>query len=255
LRLLPEDSLDNETSEKRPAAPSAASIDEPLEATHGALPPDEDAEAFAQEAANAAAMAALDRSRGEPSSDEQAREGSPPEPTADEQALEQAGMTARPASPESLDEVDPAQIGEAAEEKESSFDKLQARATKLTAEQVRHVLHALLFVAEKPLTIEQLKQATGLESRRLGKALEKLGAGGHDLVISDLRMPELDGPGLYREIARRHPDMVPHVVFVTGDTLGPESVEFLQRTGVPTLGKPFDPGDIRRVVRQVLGGV
>jgi two-component system NtrC family sensor kinase len=87
------------------------------------------------------------------------------------------------------------------------------------------------------------------------EALEKLGAGGHDLVISDLRMPELDGPGLYLEVARRHPELLRRMVFVTGDTLGPESLEFLHRTNVPTLGKPFDLDDIRRVVQQVLGAV
>ncbi|MBI2158648.1 MAG: response regulator [Candidatus Rokubacteria bacterium] len=84
------------------------------------------------------------------------------------------------------------------------------------------------------------------------EALEKLGAGGHDLVISDLRMPELDGPGLYLEVTRRHPALLRRMVFVTGDTLGPESLEFLHRTNVPTLGKPFDLDDIRRVVQQVL---
>jgi DNA-binding NtrC family response regulator len=34
-------------------------------------------------------------------------------------------------------------------------------------------------------------------------ALDKLRDGTYDLIISDLRMPHLDGPGLYREVARR----------------------------------------------------
>jgi len=85
-------------------------------------------------------------------------------------------------------------------------------------------------------------------------ALEKLGAGTYDLVISDLRMPKLDGPGLHTEVARRHPRLLRRMVFVTGDTLGPESAEFLRRTEVATFGKPFALADVRRVIRQVLEG-
>ncbi|MBI4013345.1 MAG: response regulator, partial [Candidatus Rokubacteria bacterium] len=53
-------------------------------------------------------------------------------------------------------------------------------------------------------------------------ALEKLRARVYDLVLSDLRMPGLDGPGLYREVERRHPRLARRFVFLTGDTLSPE---------------------------------
>jgi DNA-binding NtrC family response regulator len=65
-------------------------------------------------------------------------------------------------------------------------------------------------------------------------------------------MPHLDGPGLYREVTRRHPDMVRRMIFVTGDTLGPESAEFLRRSAAPTFGKPFELDDVRRVIEQIL---
>lgn len=83
-------------------------------------------------------------------------------------------------------------------------------------------------------------------------ALDKLRDGTFDLIISDLRMPHLDGPGLYREVARRHPQLVRRMIFVTGDTLGPESAEFLRRSKAPTFGKPFEPDDVRRVIDRVL---
>ena len=83
-------------------------------------------------------------------------------------------------------------------------------------------------------------------------ALARLATGRYDLIISDLRMPKLDGPGLHAEVARRHPQLLRRMVFVTGDTLGPESAEFLRRTEVATFGKPFALADVRRVIRQVL---
>src|SRR5207253_9727560 len=80
----------------------------------------------------------------------------------------------------------------------------------------------------------------------------KLRDGTDDLIISDLKMPHLDGPGLYREVARRHPQMIHRMIFVTGDTLRPASAEFLRRSASPTFGKPFEPSDVRRVIHQVL---
>jgi hypothetical protein len=46
--------------------------------------------------------------------------------------------------------------------------------------------------------------------------------------------------------------MICRMIFVTGDTLGPESAEFLRRSAAPTFGKPFEPDDVRRVIDQVL---
>ena len=51
-------------------------------------------------------------------------------------------------------------------------------------------------------------------------ALARLGDGPVDLIISDLRMPDMDGPALYRALARERPELARRMVFVTGDTLG-----------------------------------
>jgi signal transduction histidine kinase/CheY-like chemotaxis protein len=84
------------------------------------------------------------------------------------------------------------------------------------------------------------------------QALVKLGQGRFDLIVSDIRMPELDGPGLYGEVARRHPELLPRFVFLTGDILSPETSEFLARTGAARLAKPFTAADVRRITRAVL---
>lgn len=83
-------------------------------------------------------------------------------------------------------------------------------------------------------------------------ALERLAAGAFDLVLSDIRMPRLDGLALYREAARRHPGMGRRFVFVTGDTLTPDTREFLQRSRAPQLAKPFDAEQLRSVLGHAL---
>jgi DNA-binding NtrC family response regulator len=83
-------------------------------------------------------------------------------------------------------------------------------------------------------------------------ALEKLAAGRYDLILSDVRMPDLDGPALYREIKRRRPDLVRQFIFLTGDIMSPETLQFLAETAVPCLSKPFTLEMVREVVQRVL---
>ncbi len=84
-------------------------------------------------------------------------------------------------------------------------------------------------------------------------ALAKLGQAEYDLILCDVRMPGLDGPDLYKALARSHPELLSQFVFLTGDTLNPESREFVQQTGAPCLSKPFDFDEVYRVVGRALG--
>jgi len=83
-------------------------------------------------------------------------------------------------------------------------------------------------------------------------ALERLERGSFDVILSDIRMPELDGPGLYRAVERRHPHLVPRMIFMTGSILTDDTADFFAATGAPCLRKPFVREDVQRVFQQVL---
>jgi signal transduction histidine kinase len=83
-------------------------------------------------------------------------------------------------------------------------------------------------------------------------ALEMLERRAYDLVLSDTKMPRLDGERFYAEVERRFPHLRRRIVFVTGDILNREKRAFLERTGAPHLLKPFDPPAVRRLVQRVL---
>jgi FixJ family two-component response regulator len=70
-----------------------------------------------------------------------------------------------------------------------------------------------------------------------------------------LKMPYVDGPGLYRALVRREDPMQHRVLFVTGDTMGPRTMEFLKSSGLPYLAKPFLVEELKEAVRQALGDV
>jgi signal transduction histidine kinase len=82
-------------------------------------------------------------------------------------------------------------------------------------------------------------------------ALEKLHSQTYDLILSDVRMPDTDGPRLYTQLERQHPELLRRVAFLTGDTLSAETREFLERTRVPTMAKPFTLEQVRQVLQQV----
>src|SRR5215471_11855868 len=83
-------------------------------------------------------------------------------------------------------------------------------------------------------------------------ALEKLQTRVYDLILSDLRMPECDGPALYHEFQHHHAQLCQHIVFLTGDTLGPEAQAFLEQVDTPRLTKPCRAVQVQQVVQQVL---
>ena len=69
-----------------------------------------------------------------------------------------------------------------------------------------------------------------------------------------MRMPDLDGPGFYREVGRRHPHLRSRVIFLTGDVLSAEGQAFFAQGARPRLVKPFKAEEVRQVIQQVLDG-
>ena len=83
-------------------------------------------------------------------------------------------------------------------------------------------------------------------------ALRRLEQEDFDLVVSDTKMPLMDGLELFREIDRRFARLRRRVIFVTGDVLDVEKRQALEAIGAPVLLKPFDLTEVRNLVRRQL---
>ncbi|HET9069014.1 MAG TPA: ATP-binding protein, partial [Amaricoccus sp.] len=83
---------------------------------------------------------------------------------------------------------------------------------------------------------EGLTVATASSGRRALAALE---GGGVDAVVSDLRMPDMDGAALASEIGRRWPALADRILLITGDALGADRSR-LGAGGLPLFEKPLD---------------
>jgi CheY-like chemotaxis protein len=82
-------------------------------------------------------------------------------------------------------------------------------------------------------------------------ALDMLGRRAYDLVVSDTKMPMMDGEAFFAEAARRFPALARRFVFLTGDVLSREKREFLERAGAPFLTKPCDLAEMRQLIRRL----
>jgi CheY-like chemotaxis protein len=84
------------------------------------------------------------------------------------------------------------------------------------------------------------------------QALAKLQERSYDLIMSDWRMPELDGPGFYRALEQQYPHLCQRMIVLTGDTLSPEIHAFFAEYDVPRLIKPVTMAAVRRTIAQTL---
>ncbi|HEY3280156.1 MAG TPA: ATP-binding protein [Gemmatimonadales bacterium] len=72
------------------------------------------------------------------------------------------------------------------------------------------------------------------------EALQALGREAFDVIVSDVRMPGINGREFLERLRQDHPAMVRRLIFSTGDTFAPDTAALLLEAGVPSLVKPFD---------------
>ncbi len=86
------------------------------------------------------------------------------------------------------------------------------------------------------------------------QALEMLRDKRYDLILLDLRMPDMSGIELYERIGIISPSLQRKVICVTGDVVSSQNETFLHETGIPCVAKPFGVNELMRQVKQVLEG-
>jgi two-component system NtrC family sensor kinase len=73
----------------------------------------------------------------------------------------------------------------------------------------------------------------------------------YDVILSDMRMPDLDGRSIFRFIRENRPELERRLVFATGDVANADAVEFMEASGRPVLEKPFSVQVLHETVDRV----
>ena len=193
----------------------------------------------------------------------------PAAPGVSEQELQALQAAEEAKGDPALDEVPSAEI-DVPDEKEEPFEKLAAAARRLSEARVRTVVETLLFLAERPLLVEEIHKATGVEVARVEKALDQI-SGHHRDGISGIVLHEVAGGWQLRTspdnadfarrflrvkpqrltraaletlaiIAYRQPVTRPEIEEIRGVDCGAVVKALLERKLVKILGKKEEPG-------------
>jgi CheY-like chemotaxis protein len=107
---------------------------------------------------------------------------------------------------------------------------------------IRWLLEAVLSAAGHDVTAV----ARGKE------ALRQLQAQPHDLILSDYKMPDMDGIAFYKQACALSSGLWARFILVTGAVLSPEVLAFVGEHPVTALPKPFVPADVLQAVAEGL---
>ena len=74
----------------------------------------------------------------------------------------------------------------------------------------------------------------------------------YDVIISDLRMPGLNGIELYDRVKVMAPQMLPHLIFSTGDIVSEEAANFVRTSECLVIQKPFELSALRQTIEEMI---
>jgi signal transduction histidine kinase/ActR/RegA family two-component response regulator len=119
----------------------------------------------------------------------------------------------------------------------------------------------ILVVEDEPTVAQLIVDVLADEGYRVDKlldsreAIDRVRTQDYDLVVCDLKMPHVDGRAFFRALANTASPLQHRLIFVTGDTLSPHTLEFLESSGLPYLAKPFLVEELKQAVHQAFARV
>ena len=115
----------------------------------------------------------------------------------------------------------------------------------------------VLVVDDEAIVVDLLKSildetANIVDVASNGKqAIDRIAMNLYDLIICDVRMPEIGGVKLYGEVQKTQPALARKFIFMTGDP-SDETIDFLKNAANPFLIKPFKIDEFRAQISKFI---
>lgn len=118
-------------------------------------------------------------------------------------------------------------------------------------------LHLLVVDDEESILrlIQEILSSEGHKVEAVGggeAALQLILQHDYDVIVSDWKMPGLNGINLYHELMERKPDAARRMLFMTGDVIKDSFQQFLKQNGRTCLPKPFALREFHAAVAGIL---
>jgi len=114
----------------------------------------------------------------------------------------------------------------------------------------------IVVVDDEPLALKNLRRILEKEGYKVStfnnplRALKRIEEEPCDLIISDIKMPYMDGLALFNQVKRLVPNI--EVILITGYATMDGAVEATKLGAYHYLAKPFTPEQVRKLVKQAL---
>jgi CheY-like chemotaxis protein len=86
------------------------------------------------------------------------------------------------------------------------------------------------------------------------EALREIEAGyTPDAILSDIRMPEMDGIAFREELRKKRPDLLPRFAYCSGSETDGRVADYIAAHQIKVLQKPATPADVRGFLEKLAG--
>ncbi|WP_299472390.1 PAS-domain containing protein [uncultured Roseibium sp.] len=115
----------------------------------------------------------------------------------------------------------------------------------------------VLIIDDEPSVgelIGDLLTEIGCETTLCGdarEALDRLSDGSYDMIISDFKMPGMNGEEFYNALLKTMPQYADRIGYVTGDSMGKAVTRFLSQSERPFVEKPISSAELEALVRRL----
>ncbi|MBK9940959.1 MAG: response regulator [Kouleothrix sp.] len=116
----------------------------------------------------------------------------------------------------------------------------------------------VLVIDDEPAIVDLVQRLLSREGYQVvsalsgGNALVALREGIFDLILCDMRMPDMDGRTFYRNLRQDLPQITAPMIVMTGDTSNDQTEAFLHEQCLPALRKPFTRHELLQIVGAAL---